>query len=153
MWRLDRWGRSVTDPLATLQELEHLGVGLTAGVDVDTAPHVTLAAAPLWPQTALVLLVNVLLVIVGAALWKTCTPLVLRANALAVTVPVVLPPLLNRIPVMLPATVRLARAGCADCVPISSAPISLIPYFETCQVLPPPNLVSGRSPYILRFTV
>jgi putative DNA-invertase from lambdoid prophage Rac len=27
VWRLDRWGRSVTDLLATLQELEHLGVG------------------------------------------------------------------------------------------------------------------------------
>jgi putative DNA-invertase from lambdoid prophage Rac len=25
--RLDRWGRSVTDLLNTLQELEHLGVG------------------------------------------------------------------------------------------------------------------------------
>jgi putative DNA-invertase from lambdoid prophage Rac len=28
VWRLDRWGRSVTDLLATLQELEHLGGGL-----------------------------------------------------------------------------------------------------------------------------
>jgi DNA invertase Pin-like site-specific DNA recombinase len=27
VWRLDRWGRSVTDLPATLQELEHLGVG------------------------------------------------------------------------------------------------------------------------------
>ncbi len=27
VWRLDRWGRSVTDLLTTLQELEHLGVG------------------------------------------------------------------------------------------------------------------------------
>ena len=26
VWRLDRWGRSVTDLLATLQELEYLGV-------------------------------------------------------------------------------------------------------------------------------
>src|ERR1700752_4487121 len=26
VWRLDRWGRSVTDLLTTLQELEHLGV-------------------------------------------------------------------------------------------------------------------------------
>ena len=26
VWRMDRWGRSVTDLLATLQELEHLGV-------------------------------------------------------------------------------------------------------------------------------
>jgi DNA invertase Pin-like site-specific DNA recombinase len=25
VWRLDRWGRSVTDLLTTLQELEHLG--------------------------------------------------------------------------------------------------------------------------------
>ena len=28
VWRLDRWGRSVTDLLVTLQEPEHLGVGL-----------------------------------------------------------------------------------------------------------------------------
>ncbi len=27
VWRLDRWGRSVTDLLATLQELDHLGSG------------------------------------------------------------------------------------------------------------------------------
>jgi hypothetical protein len=27
IWRLDRWGRSVSDLLANLQELEHLGVG------------------------------------------------------------------------------------------------------------------------------
>jgi len=27
VWRLDRWGRSVMDMLATLRELEHLGVG------------------------------------------------------------------------------------------------------------------------------
>jgi DNA invertase Pin-like site-specific DNA recombinase len=27
VWRLDRWGRAVTDLLATLQELEHLGAG------------------------------------------------------------------------------------------------------------------------------
>ena len=36
VWRLDRWGRSVTDLLATLQELEHLGVGfvyLTEALD------------------------------------------------------------------------------------------------------------------------
>jgi DNA invertase Pin-like site-specific DNA recombinase len=26
VWRLDRWGRSATDLLANLQELEHLGV-------------------------------------------------------------------------------------------------------------------------------
>jgi putative DNA-invertase from lambdoid prophage Rac len=40
VWRLDRWGRSVTDLLATLQELEHLGVGfvsLTEALDLTTA--------------------------------------------------------------------------------------------------------------------
>jgi DNA invertase Pin-like site-specific DNA recombinase len=39
VWRLDRWGRSVTDLLATLQELEHLGVGfvsLTEAMDLTT---------------------------------------------------------------------------------------------------------------------
>src|SRR5205807_4027662 len=30
VWRLDRWGRSVTDLLTTLQELEHLGVGFVS---------------------------------------------------------------------------------------------------------------------------
>ena len=30
VWRLDRWGRSVTDLLATLQELKHLGVGFVS---------------------------------------------------------------------------------------------------------------------------
>ena len=30
VWRLDRWGRSATDLLATLQELEHLGVGFVS---------------------------------------------------------------------------------------------------------------------------
>jgi DNA invertase Pin-like site-specific DNA recombinase len=30
VWRLDRWRRSVTDLLATLQELEHLGVGFVS---------------------------------------------------------------------------------------------------------------------------
>jgi hypothetical protein len=41
VWRLDRWGRSVTDLLATLQELEHLGVGfvsLTEALDLTTLP-------------------------------------------------------------------------------------------------------------------
>ena len=36
---LDRWGRSVTDLLTTLQELEHLGVGfvsLTEALDLTT---------------------------------------------------------------------------------------------------------------------
>jgi DNA invertase Pin-like site-specific DNA recombinase len=39
VWRLDRWGRSVTDLLATLQELEQLGVGfvsLTEALDLTT---------------------------------------------------------------------------------------------------------------------
>src|SRR5579863_10220352 len=39
VWRLDRWGRSATDLLATLQELEHLGVGfvsLTEALDLTT---------------------------------------------------------------------------------------------------------------------
>lgn len=39
VWRLDRWGRSVTDLLSTLQELDHLGVGfvsLTEALDLTT---------------------------------------------------------------------------------------------------------------------
>lgn len=39
VWRLDRWGRSVTDLLATLQELQHLGVGfvsMTEALDLTT---------------------------------------------------------------------------------------------------------------------
>jgi DNA invertase Pin-like site-specific DNA recombinase len=39
VWRLDRWGRSVTDLLATLQELDHLGVGfvsMTEALDLTT---------------------------------------------------------------------------------------------------------------------
>ncbi len=39
VWRLDRWGRSVTDLLETLQELEHLGVrfvSLTEALDLTT---------------------------------------------------------------------------------------------------------------------
>ena len=39
VWRLDRWGRSVTDLLATLQELQHLGVGFasfTEALDLTT---------------------------------------------------------------------------------------------------------------------
>jgi len=39
VWRLDRWGRSVADLLATLQELGHLGVGfvsLTEALDLTT---------------------------------------------------------------------------------------------------------------------
>jgi DNA invertase Pin-like site-specific DNA recombinase len=39
VWRLDRWGRSVADLVATLQELSHLGVGfvsLTEALDLTT---------------------------------------------------------------------------------------------------------------------
>ena len=39
VWRLDRWGRSVTDLLATLQELDPLGVAfvsLTEALDLTT---------------------------------------------------------------------------------------------------------------------
>src|SRR6195256_2182041 len=39
VWRLDRWGRSVADLLATLQELEYIGVGfvsLTEALDLTT---------------------------------------------------------------------------------------------------------------------
>jgi putative DNA-invertase from lambdoid prophage Rac len=39
VWRLDRWGRSVTDLLATMQELEHLSVrfvSLTEALDLTT---------------------------------------------------------------------------------------------------------------------
>jgi putative DNA-invertase from lambdoid prophage Rac len=39
VWRLDRWGRSVTDLLNTLEELDHLGVGfvsLTEALDMTT---------------------------------------------------------------------------------------------------------------------
>jgi len=39
VWRPDRWDRSVTDLLATLQELEHVGVGfvsLTEALDLTT---------------------------------------------------------------------------------------------------------------------
>jgi DNA invertase Pin-like site-specific DNA recombinase len=47
VWRLDRWGRSVTDLLATLQELQHLDVGfvsLTEALDLTTPPGRALAA-------------------------------------------------------------------------------------------------------------
>ena len=47
VWRLDRWGRSVTDLLATLQELEHLGVGfvsLTEALDLTTPASRGMAA-------------------------------------------------------------------------------------------------------------
>ena len=48
VWRLDRWGRSVTDLLATLQELEHLGVGfvsLTEALDLTTPAGRAMAGA------------------------------------------------------------------------------------------------------------
>src|SRR5580698_5503597 len=47
VWRLDRWGRSVTDLLATLQELAHLGVGfvsLTEALDLTTPVGRAMAA-------------------------------------------------------------------------------------------------------------
>lgn len=47
VWRLDRWGRSVTDLLATLQELEHLGFGsvsLTEALDLTTPAGRAMAA-------------------------------------------------------------------------------------------------------------
>jgi DNA invertase Pin-like site-specific DNA recombinase len=47
VWRLDRWGRSVTDLLATLQELEHLGVGfvsLSEALDLTTPAGRAMAA-------------------------------------------------------------------------------------------------------------
>ena len=47
VWRLDRWGRSVTDLLATLQELGHLGVGfvsLTEALDLTTPAGRAMAA-------------------------------------------------------------------------------------------------------------
>src|SRR5438034_2066039 len=47
VWRLDRWGRSVADLLATLQELQYLGVGfvsLTEALDLTTPPGRAMAA-------------------------------------------------------------------------------------------------------------
>jgi len=47
VWRLDRWGRSVTDLLATLQELDHFGVGfvsLTEALDLTTPAGRAMAA-------------------------------------------------------------------------------------------------------------
>jgi DNA invertase Pin-like site-specific DNA recombinase len=49
VWRLDRWGRSVTDLPATLQELDRLGVSfvsLTEALDL-TKPACRAMAAPL----------------------------------------------------------------------------------------------------------
>jgi putative DNA-invertase from lambdoid prophage Rac len=53
VWRLDRWGRSVTDLLATLQELDHLGVGfvsLTEALDL-TMPVGRAMAPRYWPYS------------------------------------------------------------------------------------------------------
>jgi DNA invertase Pin-like site-specific DNA recombinase len=47
VWRMDRWGRSVADLLATLQELDHLGVGfvsLTEALDLTTPAGRAMAA-------------------------------------------------------------------------------------------------------------
>jgi DNA invertase Pin-like site-specific DNA recombinase len=47
VWRLDRWGRSVADLLATLQEMEHLGVGfisLNEALDLTTPAGRAMAA-------------------------------------------------------------------------------------------------------------
>jgi DNA invertase Pin-like site-specific DNA recombinase len=47
VWRLDRWGRSVADLLATLQELDHLGVGfvsLSEALDLTTPAGRAMAA-------------------------------------------------------------------------------------------------------------
>ena len=47
VWRLDRWGRSVADLLATLQELDHLGIGfvsLTEALDLTTPSGRAMAA-------------------------------------------------------------------------------------------------------------
>jgi putative DNA-invertase from lambdoid prophage Rac len=47
VWRLDRWGRSMTDLLATLREMEHLGVGfvsLTEALDLTTPAGRAMAA-------------------------------------------------------------------------------------------------------------
>ena len=50
VWRLDRWGRSVTDLLATLQELEHL-CG-TRWAFLDQTPGVHRQSEPLYPGPA-----------------------------------------------------------------------------------------------------
>src|ERR1035441_835791 len=47
VWRLDRWGRSVADLLATLQEMDHLGVGfvsVTEALDLTTPAGRAMAA-------------------------------------------------------------------------------------------------------------
>jgi DNA invertase Pin-like site-specific DNA recombinase len=48
VWLLDRWGWSVTDLLATLQKVEHLGVGfvsLTEALDLTTPPGRAMAGS------------------------------------------------------------------------------------------------------------
>jgi DNA invertase Pin-like site-specific DNA recombinase len=53
VWRLDGWGRSVTDLLATLQELEHLGVGfvsLTEALDLTTPAGRAMACWPFFAE-------------------------------------------------------------------------------------------------------
>jgi len=48
VWRLDRWDRSVTDLLATVQEMEHLGIGfvsLTEALDLTTPAGRAMAGA------------------------------------------------------------------------------------------------------------
>jgi Resolvase, N terminal domain len=55
VWRLDRWGRSVTDLLATLQELEHLGVGLvslTEALDLTTPAGRAMAGLSRFSQSS-----------------------------------------------------------------------------------------------------
>src|SRR5260221_5164107 len=50
VWRLDRWGRSVTDLLATLQELEHLGVGFVSLTEaLDLTHHPDALRQAYWP--------------------------------------------------------------------------------------------------------
>jgi DNA invertase Pin-like site-specific DNA recombinase len=47
VWCLDRWGRSVADLLATMKELQHLGVGfvsLTEALDLTTPAGRVMAA-------------------------------------------------------------------------------------------------------------
>ena len=39
VWRLDRWGRSVTDLLNTLEELDHLGVGFVSLTEALASPR------------------------------------------------------------------------------------------------------------------
>jgi putative DNA-invertase from lambdoid prophage Rac len=47
VWRLDRWGRSVADLLAALQELQHLGVGFVSLTEGWTSRHWPVAP---WPR-------------------------------------------------------------------------------------------------------